>query len=345
MRVLASPIAGVVGKPTTFVATVQDVTEEVAATEALAFQAMHDSLTGLPNRALFLDRLGVELSHAARTGSDLAVMFLDLDRFKVVNDGLGHHVGDELLKAVSVRLLDVVRAGETVARLGGDEFTFIFHDVDGVTRAAVVAQRILDALQEPITIEGSEVVVTGSIGIVLPGPGAEAATVLRDADAGMYRAKETGRARFEIFDEDQRRAVVARLAIENDLRHGIGRGELRLYYQPLVIDLDRVPARCRGTGALGAPHSRAPVPRRVRVRRRRNGPHRGARRMGVPDRGGGLRSVGPRPARPPVRRSWPSTCPPDSWRAPRCARWFAAHCAAKASIPPDSVSRSPSRSS
>jgi EAL domain-containing protein (putative c-di-GMP-specific phosphodiesterase class I) len=121
-----------------------------------------------------------------------------------------------------------------VARLGGDEFTFIFHDVDGVTRAAVVAQRILDALEEPITIEGSEVVVTGSIGIVLPGPGAEAATVLRDADAGMYRAKETGRARFEIFDEGQRRAVVARLAIENDLRHGIGRGELRLYYQPFV---------------------------------------------------------------------------------------------------------------
>jgi len=234
VRVLASPVSGVGGRPTTFVATVQDVTEEVAATEALAFQAMHDSLTGLPNRALFLDRLSVELSHAARSGSALAVMFLDLDRFKVVNDGLGHHAGDELLKAVGVRLLDVVRAGETVARLGGDEFTFIFHDVEGVTQAAVVAQRILDTLQQPITIEGGEVVVTGSIGIVLPGPGAEAATVLRDADAGMYRAKEMGRARFEIFDEEQRRAVVERLAIENDLRHGIERGELRLYYQPLV---------------------------------------------------------------------------------------------------------------
>jgi len=234
VRVLASPVPGVVGRPTTFVATVQDVTEEVAATEALAFQAMHDSLTGLPNRALFLDRLGVELSHAARTGSELAVMFLDLDRFKVVNDGLGHQAGDELLKAVGVRLLDVVRAGETVARLGGDEFTFIFHDVEGATQAAVVAQRILDTLQQPITIQGGEVVITGSIGIVLPGPGAEASAVLRDADAGMYRAKETGRARFEIFDEEQRRGVVERLAIESDLRRGIERGELRLYYQPLV---------------------------------------------------------------------------------------------------------------
>jgi EAL domain-containing protein (putative c-di-GMP-specific phosphodiesterase class I) len=127
-----------------------------------------------------------------------------------------------------------VRAGETVARLGGDEFTFIFHDVDGPTEAATVAQRILGALDGPIDIDGSEVVVTGSVGIVMPGPGAQADAVLRDADAGMYRAKAGGRSRFEIFDEEQRRAVVGRLAIETELRRGIDRGELRLHYQTLV---------------------------------------------------------------------------------------------------------------
>ena len=208
VRVLAAPVIVGTDEPSSFVVTVQDVTEEVAATDALAFQAMHDSLTGLPNRALFLDRLGVELAHAARSGSDLAVMFLDLDGFKVVNDGMGHQAGDELLQAVAARFLDVVRAGETVARLGGDEFTFIFHDVRGADRAAAVGKRILDTLSEPSVIGGHEVVVTGSIGIVLPGPGARADAVLRDADAGMYRAKEAGRARFEIFDGEQHSATV-----------------------------------------------------------------------------------------------------------------------------------------
>jgi diguanylate cyclase (GGDEF)-like protein/PAS domain S-box-containing protein len=208
IRVLAAPVAVGTEAPSSFVVTVQDVTQEVAATEALAFQAMHDSLTGLPNRALFLDRLSVELAHAVRSGSDLAVMFLDLDGFKVVNDGMGHQAGDELLRAVSARLLGVVRAGETVARLGGDEFTFIFHDVKGPTKAALVGQRILDALSEPIEIGGHPVVVTGSIGIVLPGPGSQADAVLRVADAGMYRAKESGRDRFEIFDEEPHEVTV-----------------------------------------------------------------------------------------------------------------------------------------
>ena len=208
VRVLAAPVTVGSEEPSSFVATVQDVTEEVAATEALAFQAMHDSLTGLPNRALFLDRLGVELAHSARAGSDLAVMFLDLDGFKVINDAMGHQAGDEVLKAIAGNLLGVVRAGETVARLGGDEFTFIFHEVQGAEKASAVAQRILGALSQPIEIDGRVVVVTGSIGIVLPGPGAQAVAVLRDADAGMYRAKESGRDRFEIFAEDQHGASV-----------------------------------------------------------------------------------------------------------------------------------------
>jgi len=234
VRALASPVVTGNGSPERYVVTLQDVTDEVAATEALAFQAMHDHLTGLPNRALFLDRLNLELSHAERTGTGLAVMFLDLDRFKVINDGLGHQSGDELLKRVARRLKGVIRSGETVARLGGDEFTFILHDIDGPPTAAGVAERILDVLAEPLQIAGREVVVSGSIGIVLPGPGAQAPALLRDADAAMYRAKESGRARFEIFDEEQRRSVIDRLTIEGELRHGIEHGELRLHYQPIV---------------------------------------------------------------------------------------------------------------
>ncbi len=234
VRVLAAPVRSGVGTADRYVATVQDVTDEVAANEALAFQAMHDHLTGLPNRALFLDRLNLELSNAARSGSGLAVMFLDLDRFKVINDGLGHQSGDDLLRAVANRLQRVVRSGETVARLGGDEFTFILHDIGGASAAAGVAERILAALAEPLVVGGREVVITGSIGIVLPGPDSKAATLLRDADAAMYRAKELGRARFEIFDEEQRRAVVKRLTIEGELRHAIEHGELRLHYQPVL---------------------------------------------------------------------------------------------------------------
>ncbi|HTZ08560.1 MAG TPA: EAL domain-containing protein [Acidimicrobiales bacterium] len=234
VRVLVAPVTGAGGGLGRFVATVQDVSDEVAATEALAFQALHDHLTGLPNRALFLDRLNLELSGSSRSGGSLAVMFLDLDRFKVINDGLGHQAGDDLLRVVAARLLHVVRSGETVARLGGDEFTFILHGVEGAGAAAVVAQRILDTLASPIEVGGRDVVVTGSIGIVLPGPDASAVAILRDADAAMYRAKEAGRCRFEIFDEEQRSAVVRRLTIESELRRAIERDELRVHYQPLV---------------------------------------------------------------------------------------------------------------
>ena len=153
---LAAPVSGGTDLTSSFVVTVQDVTEEVAATEALAFQAMHDSLTGLPNRALFLDRLTMELGHAARSGSDLAVMFLDLDGFKVVNDDHGASSRRRAAPGRGDRFLGVVRAGETVARLGGDEFTFIFHDVRGAEKATEIANRILGALSEPIAIHGRD---------------------------------------------------------------------------------------------------------------------------------------------------------------------------------------------
>ena len=210
VRALASPVTVGAGEAR-YVATVEDVTEEVAAQEALSFQALHDPLTALPNRALFLDRLTLELSGAARAKSGIAVMFLDLDRFKVVNDGLGHQAGDELLRAVADRFRRVVRSGETVARLGGDEFTFIFRDIGDAGAAVTVANRILHVLADPFVILGREVVVSGSIGIVLPASEAQAVSVLSDADAAMYRAKEAGRARFEIFDEEQRQSLVTRI--------------------------------------------------------------------------------------------------------------------------------------
>jgi diguanylate cyclase (GGDEF)-like protein/PAS domain S-box-containing protein len=326
VRMLAAPVSTDEGGRLSFVITVQDVTDEVAATEALAFQAMHDSLTGLPNRALFLDRLTLELASAARSGSDLAVMFMDLDRFKDVNDGLGHQAGDELLKAVAVRLLDVVRAGETVARLGGDEFTFIFHDVDGPTKAATVAQRILAVFDEPIDVGGSTVVVTGSIGIVLPATGAQADAVLRDADAGMYRAKEAGRSRFEIFDEAQRRAVVARLTIESELRHGIEGGELRLYYQPLVapstgsvIGAEALVRWAHPTRGLLYPDEFVPVAEDT-------GLIVGLGEWVFKTAAADCARWG-RDLQAPSSRSWPSTSPPGSWRVHCCAPWSTRRCA------------------
>ncbi len=175
VRVLAAPITGGADVTTSFVATVQDVTEEVAVTKALAFQAMHDSLTGLPNRALFVDRLSVELGQAARSGSDLAVMFLDLDRFKVINDGMGHQAGDELLRAMAT-----LPAKRHPCRRDGGEAGWrrvhLHHPRRGrrQRRRLAVAERILAAVDQPIEIEGREIVVTASIGIVLPRPGAEA---------------------------------------------------------------------------------------------------------------------------------------------------------------------------
>jgi len=233
VRALASPVTVGAGEAR-YVATVEDVTEEIAAQQALSFQALHDPLTALPNRALFLDRLTLELSGAQRSRSGVAVMFLDLDRFKVVNDGLGHQAGDELLRAVADRFRRVVRSGETVARLGGDEFTFIFRDISDAGAAVAVANRILHVLADPFVILSREVVISGSIGIVLPAPDAQAVSVLSDADAAMYRAKEAGRARFEIFDEEQRRSLVTRVEVELELRQAIERGEFRVHYQPLV---------------------------------------------------------------------------------------------------------------
>ena len=196
-------------------------------------QAFHDSLTGLPNRALFLDRLEHAHARARRSGSPIAVLFMDLDSFKNVNDSLGHAAGDELLVLVAGRLRRWVRPSDTAARFGGDEFAILLEDLDSSNAAQVVAQRILDSLREPFEIQGQEVIVGGSIGIASSShPGSD--DLLRNADLAMYRAKGLGKGRHSMFEPGMHVAVLERLELEVDLQRALDRGEMVVNYQPIV---------------------------------------------------------------------------------------------------------------
>jgi diguanylate cyclase (GGDEF)-like protein len=197
-------------------------------------RALHDSLTGLPNRVLFLDRLEHALSRLERRDGLAAILFIDLDRFKLVNDSLGHQVGDELLAAVAPRLKDAVRGSDTVARFGGDEFGILLEDIRDERDAIEMAERIAAVFTRPFVLGGSEQFVTTSIGIAMARGGELSQELIRDADAAMYRAKERGSARYELFDEAMRDRAIARLRVENDLRRALERHELRLEYQPVV---------------------------------------------------------------------------------------------------------------
>ncbi|HTX08199.1 MAG TPA: EAL domain-containing protein [Solirubrobacteraceae bacterium] len=204
----------------------------------LAHQALHDQLTGLPNRALFLDRLGVALERARRSGAQLAVLFLDFDNFKQINDSRGHAAGDRLLAIIGERLSGLLRPMDTVARFGGDEFTFLFEDLTSEREVVLIADRICQAARQPIEIDGVELSVTVSVGIAMVAdPTVSSETVLREADAAMYRAKARGRSRYELFDEDSRHRAIERIELEAAVRQAIERRELRVHYQP-TLDLD-----------------------------------------------------------------------------------------------------------
>jgi diguanylate cyclase (GGDEF)-like protein len=218
-------------------AMVSDISERKAAEDALAHQAFHDTLTGLPNRALFLDRLGHALARSARRPASTAVLFLDLDRFKWVNDSLGHAAGDTLLQATAERLLDVVRDTDTIARFGGDEFAVLCEDLEDETEALAVGRRLVAAMSSPITVGDRHLTLTASVGIALAsGPGVQPDVLLRDADSAMYRAKERGRDRIELFDEEMRARAMARLETEVALRNALENDELCVHFQP-VVDL------------------------------------------------------------------------------------------------------------
>ncbi len=217
------------------VCVIRDITERKALEGQLKRQAFHDSLTGLPNRALFMNRLEHALTRTRRSDDYVAVLFLDLDNFKVVNDSLGHEVGDQLLIAVSSRLKESLRPGDTLARLGGDEFTVLLEDLTEVSDAVWVAERITSKLQTPFVVGAHELFATASIGIALDATSSyKPSDLVRQADLAMYKAKAGGRARYEVFDPSMNAYALRRLELQNHLHRAIERGELRTYYQPKI---------------------------------------------------------------------------------------------------------------
>lgn len=226
----------------------RDVTERLASQKLIHYQAYHDLLTGLPNRALFLDRLSNAISAARRQKGKLAVMFLDLDRFKFVNDSLGHDIGDTLLKRVAERLKKCLRESDTLARLGGDEFIVLLPQVESILMAKAVADKIVRSIKMPITIANHELCVTASVGIAMyPEDGATADALIKNADIAMYHTKDLGKDGFNIFTQELSEQQKQQLSIETEIRRGIRAKQFEVYYQPQVDALD---GRISGVEAL-----------------------------------------------------------------------------------------------
>jgi len=228
-----APVGDENGYVTHFTCILNDVTEHKRYEEQLEYQANHDELTGLPNRNLMHDRLTQAVTLAKRHGDQLGVLFLDVDQFKVVNDSLGHRLGDDLLKQVSQRLSHCVRNEDTLARHGGDEFVILLADLERPEDASRIAQQIFDVLEKPLVLDGQSVTVSLSLGAsIFPRDGTDAETLLKNADAAVYRAKELGRNNLQFYTKELNSRAMERLTMENQLRLALQRDELCLYYQP-----------------------------------------------------------------------------------------------------------------
>ncbi len=224
------------GRPLHYIFQIQDVTERKEAEEKIYHAAFHDGLTDLPNRLLLTERLSLAVERAKRHSAyQFAVLFIDLDRFKLVNDSLGHQYGDMLLMQVAARLQQCVRKLDTVARLGGDEFAILLDGVEGLENAAPTAERIQEQLTTPFDLNGKEAHISGSIGIAVSTTGYQCPEdILRDSDLAMYRAKANGKACHELFDQSLHDHAVQQMELETALRHAIENQELRIYYQPIM---------------------------------------------------------------------------------------------------------------
>ena len=306
-------------------------------------QSLHDSLTGLPNRTLLFDRIEHAFARAERFGFGVAVLLLDVDGFKTVNDSLGHQAGDELLVEVGSRLTEVVRASDTVARLGGDEFV-VLAEVESDEEAFEIAERIASVWEQPFAVASGEVYCSASVGIAVRRESQAPAKMLREADAAMYRAKERGRGRSELFDEVMRRDAFERLRTESDLRRALERDEFRVLYQPIFDTATLRPIAVEALVRWQHPDPRGRRAGRVHPARRGDRSHRAARPLGARARRRRGRRLAPS-ASPTCRCASRSTSRASSSRAPSSSRRSARRSRPPTCRPSASGWRSPSRSS